>query len=68
MPGPMWVTLLRDLLPGGCGRRVSTAFGWLTHVQEVCTCTDDAAVQQLHSSGTAPREPKSGFLDGARAG
>ena len=26
-----WGTLLRELLPRGCGRRVSTAFGWLTH-------------------------------------
>ena len=39
VPGPMMGDTPRELLPGGCGRRVSTAFAWLTHAPANPTCT-----------------------------
>ena len=59
-PVRWWVTLLRELLPGGCGRRVSATFGRADprpgepHLFRAMRRTF------LHSSRAAPRSPNVG--------
>ena len=48
----------RELLPGGCGRRVSTAFGWLTHAPANSTFTERYDVHYYISRGRRQGAPK----------